>query len=69
VELLNPNKWGAHDTLDFAVPSRDGKYVAYGRAQGGDENPITHVLEVATMKRASRRAPGVAAGGHRVASR
>jgi prolyl oligopeptidase len=50
VELLNPNKWGEHDTLDFEVPSRDGKYVAYGRAKGGDENPVTHILEVATMK-------------------
>ena len=50
VELLNPNKWGLKDTLDFTVQSRDGKYVAYGRAQGGDENPITHVLEVAAMK-------------------
>lgn len=50
VELLNPNQWGAHDTLDFAVPSFDGKYVAYGRASGGDENPITHVMEVATKR-------------------
>ena len=50
VELLNPNKWGPKDTLDFTVNSRDGKYVAYGRAQGGDENAVTHVLEVASMK-------------------
>ena len=48
VELIDPNKWGPKDTLDLTVPSRDGRLVAFGRAQGGDENPVIQIMEVAT---------------------
>ncbi len=48
--LINPNEWTPEETLDEAVPSRNGKYVAYGVAHGGDENPIFRVLEVETGK-------------------
>ncbi len=48
--LLDPNTWEAEETLDGAVPSRDGKYVAFGRGHGGDENPIYHVMETATHR-------------------
>jgi prolyl oligopeptidase len=48
VELLNPNKWAPEETLDGAVASRDGKYVAYGVAHGGDENGIYRVMVTAT---------------------
>jgi prolyl oligopeptidase len=48
VELLNPNTWGPHDTLDVTEPSRGGKYVAFGKAKRGDENPIIRVMETAT---------------------
>jgi prolyl oligopeptidase len=48
VELINPNKWDATETLDGAVPSRDGKYVAFGKARGGDENSVYRVMITAT---------------------
>jgi len=48
VELLNPNKWGQTQTLDLTAPSRDGKYLAFGKAKGGNENPIIRIMEVST---------------------
>lgn len=50
VELLNPNKWGPNETLDIIAPSRDGKYVAFGKAIGGNESPVVRIMEVATKK-------------------
>jgi prolyl oligopeptidase len=49
VMLLNPNEWG-DKTLDFVVPSRDGKYIAYGIAEAGDEATVVHIMEVLTRK-------------------
>jgi prolyl oligopeptidase len=48
VELLNPNKWDPTETLDGAVPSRDGQYVVYGVARGGDENSVYRVMVSST---------------------
>ncbi len=46
--LLNPNDWDETDQLQGTTPSRDGTYVAFGRAHGGDENPIIRVMVVET---------------------
>lgn len=45
-EILNPNKWDKDDTLHHYQPSRDGKYLAYGIAKGGDESPVLKVMYV-----------------------
>ncbi len=45
-ELLNPNQWAQGQKLDFAVPSRDGTYVAFGISSGGDECPDIKILHV-----------------------
>jgi prolyl oligopeptidase len=50
IELLNPNKWGPTETLDLTSPSRDGKYLAFGKAEGGNENPVIKIIEVSTKK-------------------
>jgi prolyl oligopeptidase len=46
--LIDPNDWHEEETLESAVPSRDGRYVAVGRARGGNEAPIVRVMEVST---------------------
>jgi len=46
--LLNPNEWDTTEQLQGVSPSRDGTYVAFGKAQGGDENPVVRVMVVAT---------------------
>ncbi len=48
--LLDPNKWDAEETLDFVKPSRDGRYVAYGKARGGDENAVACIMDTDTGK-------------------
>ena len=48
--LLNPNKWDTTETLLGFYTSRDGKYIAFGKARGGDENPVINIMEVATKK-------------------
>jgi prolyl oligopeptidase len=48
IELFNPNKWDATQTLDQVSPSRDGKYVAFGKAERGNENPVIRIMEVST---------------------
>ncbi|MDP4039771.1 MAG: hypothetical protein Q8P57_04295 [Candidatus Pacearchaeota archaeon] len=50
VELINPNKWDENDSLSFVIPSVDGKYVAFGKDKGGNENPKIYVMEVETKK-------------------
>jgi len=47
--LLNPNEWGVK-TLSFWQPSRDGKYIAYGVAEAGNEQPIIKIMDI-TSKR------------------
>lgn len=46
--LLDPNTWAADEMLDGTYPSRDGRYLAYGQARGGNENPVLRVLEIDT---------------------
>ncbi len=53
--LIDPAKAGAtptsHLSLDFFTPSWDGRYVAYGMSEGGSEESVLRVLEVASGKR------------------
>ena len=37
-----------HYTINYFVPSLDGRYVAYGISEGGSENAVIHVIESAT---------------------
>ena len=46
--VLDPNLWDATETLGSQSVSRDGSYMAYGVAHGGDENPVVRVMNVAT---------------------
>jgi len=46
--LLDPNSWDPTETLSGVNPSRNGKYVAFGTAHGGDENPIIQVMVTET---------------------
>ncbi len=48
VVVIDPNEWPPSHTLDLAVPSRDGRFLAFGVSHGGDENPIVRVMEVAS---------------------
>ncbi len=50
VELLNPNDWDKTETLNQASPSRDGKYLAFGKAKNGNENPVIQIMETASKK-------------------
>lgn len=46
--LLNPNSLAGNVSVDFAVASPDGRYLAYGLASGGSENARIRVLDVDT---------------------
>ncbi len=46
--VLNPNEWPANETIAGIEPSRDGQYLAFGKAIGGDENPVYRIMETAT---------------------
>jgi len=46
--VLDPNQWDETETLHGVAPSRDGKYVAFGKAQGGDENPVIRIMVTET---------------------
>ncbi len=51
--LVDPTKTAAneaHLSIDYFVPSRDGRYVAYGISPGGSEESVLHVIESATGK-------------------
>ncbi len=63
IELINPNKWGATETLNLTMSSRDGKYLAFGKAKGGDENSIIRIMEVSTKKILSDTLLGWKQGG------
>lgn len=39
---------GQHFTINYFVPSLDGKYVAYGISEGGSEAAVIHVVETST---------------------
>lgn len=47
--LFNPNEWGLK-TLNYVEPSRDGKYVAYGIAEAGNEEPTIKIMDVETRR-------------------
>jgi prolyl oligopeptidase len=52
-----------HSTsIDFFVPSRDGKHVAVSMSTGGSERGDVHVFETATGKQLSDYVPGVNGG-------
>lgn len=50
--LVDPAKLATgsahHYALDWYSPSRDGRYVAYGISEGGSEQSVLHVIDVAT---------------------
>ena len=49
--LVDPEKLatsGKHYTISYFLPSLDGKYVAYGVAEGGSEASVLHVVDTAT---------------------
>jgi len=50
--LVDPGKFvtapGTHYSLNYYVPSYDGRYVAYGASPGGSEDAVIHILEAAT---------------------
>lgn len=48
VTVLDPNRWPDEETLNGATPSRNGRYVAFGKALGGDETPVVRVLDLET---------------------
>ena len=52
--LINPDRFitkpGEHQTIDFYVPSYDGKYVAFGVSPNGSEEDVTRVVRVSDGK-------------------
>ncbi len=51
--IVDPNKLDSKGktSIDFYVPSRNGKYVAVSLSEGGSEEGTLHVYEVATGKK------------------
>jgi prolyl oligopeptidase len=41
---------GKHYTINYFLPSLDGRYVAYGISEGGSEAAVIHVVETATAR-------------------
>jgi len=50
IELINPNRWKKDEVLSFVQPSSDGKFLAFGKSKGGDENPAIYIMEVSSKK-------------------
>jgi prolyl oligopeptidase len=50
--LVDPDRFvtapGTHYSLNYFVPSYDGRYVAYGVSPGGSEDAVIHILDVAS---------------------
>jgi prolyl oligopeptidase len=49
--LVDPQslaKPGQHYTINYFLPSLDGKYVAYGISEGGSEAAVIHIIDTAT---------------------
>jgi len=44
--LIDPNQFGERASLDYIVPSHDGRYVAFGISENGDERSVLRVLDV-----------------------
>jgi prolyl oligopeptidase len=41
---------GKHYTINYFLPSLDGRYVAYGISEGGSEAAVIHIVETATAR-------------------
>ncbi|MBV8245405.1 MAG: S9 family peptidase [Candidatus Eremiobacteraeota bacterium] len=51
--LVDPDKLasaGKHYTINYFLPSLDGRYVAYGISEGGSEASVIHVVEAPSGK-------------------
>jgi prolyl oligopeptidase len=52
--ILDPDRYSTksdeHYTLDYYVPSLDGRFVAYGVSRSGSEDAVIHVLDLTTGK-------------------
>jgi prolyl oligopeptidase len=50
--LVDPNRYATktaeHFTLNYYVPSYDGRYVAYGVSPSGSEDAVIHILDTST---------------------
>ena len=50
--LVDPGRFvtapGTHYSLNYYVPSYDGRYVAYGVSPGGSEDAVIHILDLST---------------------
>lgn len=46
--LIDPLTYGEHAALDWYFASPQGRYVAFGISQNGDERSTLHIIEVAT---------------------
>lgn len=46
--VLDPNTWTSNEVLVFAVPSPDGRLVAFGKSIGSAHDAVIHVLDVET---------------------
>ena len=46
--VLDPNTWSSAEALVYAVPSPDGRFVAFGKATGSTHDARIHVLELDT---------------------
>lgn len=44
--LIDPTDFGERAALDWAYPSPDGKLLAFGISQNGDERSVLHLLDV-----------------------
>lgn len=47
--LLNPNEWGSK-TLSFVRPSRDGRYIAFGTAEAGNEQTVIRIMDISSKE-------------------
>ncbi len=43
--LIDPNKWEKGAVLHYWKPSRDGKYLAFGKSMKGDESPVLYIMD------------------------
>ena len=57
--LVDPNAMQAGTTIDWYVPSLDGKYVAVSLSRNGSEDGTAHVIDVATGKETGDLVPRV----------
>jgi prolyl oligopeptidase len=48
--LVDPLARGGRAALDWSYPSPDGRYVAFGISENGDERSVLQVVEVATRR-------------------